>query len=34
MQGKGISALKVMLLRLRRKLGECVEERLASGGAV
>lgn len=33
-QGKGISALKVMLLRLRRKLGECVEERLATGGAV
>ncbi len=32
-QGKGISALKVMLLRLRRKLGECVEGRLATGGA-
>ncbi len=31
-QGKGISALKVMLLRLRRKLGECVERRLAGGG--
>ncbi len=34
MQGKGISALKVMLLRMRRKLGECVEGRLASGGTV
>ena len=34
MQGKGISALKVILLRLRRKLGECVEGRLANGGAV
>jgi len=33
-QGKGISAVKVMLLRLRRKLAECVEGRLASGGAV
>ncbi len=30
-QGKGISAIKVMLLRLRRKLGECVEGRLARG---
>ncbi len=33
-QGKGISALKVMLMRLRRKLGECVEGRLATGDAV
>jgi RNA polymerase sigma-70 factor, ECF subfamily len=33
-QGKAIGALKVMLLRLRRKLGECVEGRLARGGAV
>ncbi len=32
-QGKGISAIKVMLLRLRRKLGNCVEKRLLRGGA-
>jgi RNA polymerase sigma-70 factor, ECF subfamily len=31
---KGISAIKVMMLRLRRKLGKCVEERLARGGTV
>lgn len=31
--GKGISAIKVMLMRLRHKLGECVEGRLAKGGA-
>ena len=33
-QGKRISALKVMLLRVRRKLAECVERRLAGEGAV
>jgi RNA polymerase sigma-70 factor, ECF subfamily len=30
--GKGSSAVKVMLLRLRGKLRECIEERLAKGG--
>ncbi len=31
--GKGASALKVMLLRLRRKLRECIEGQVAKGGA-
>jgi RNA polymerase sigma-70 factor (ECF subfamily) len=31
--GKGASAVKVMLLRLRGKLRECIEGRLAKGGA-
>lgn len=30
--GKGASAVKVMLLRLRGKLRECIEGRLAKGG--
>jgi RNA polymerase sigma-70 factor, ECF subfamily len=30
--GKGPSAVKVMLLRLRGKLRECIEDRLAKGG--
>lgn len=30
--GKGPSAIKVMLLRLRGKLRECIEHRLAKGG--
>lgn len=30
--GKGASALKVMLLRIRGKLRECIEGRLAKGG--
>ena len=33
-QEKQISALKVMLLRARRKLAECVERRLVSRGAL
>lgn len=31
--GKGTSAVKVMLLRLRGKLRECIEGRMAEGGA-
>jgi RNA polymerase sigma-70 factor, ECF subfamily len=31
--GKGASAVKVMLLRLRGKLRECIEGRMAKGGA-
>jgi len=31
--GKGTSAVKVMLLRLRGKLRECIEGRMAKGGA-
>ena len=31
--GKGISAVKVMILRLRRKLGECIEGQMTKGGA-
>jgi RNA polymerase sigma-70 factor (ECF subfamily) len=31
--GKGTGAIKVMLLRLRGKLRECIEDRLAKGGA-
>lgn len=30
---RGLSAVKVMLLRLRRRLGECIEGQLAKGGA-
>ena len=30
--GKSLSAVKVMLLRLRGKLRECIEDRLAKGG--
>lgn len=30
--GKGVSAMKVMLLRLRGKLRECIEGRMAKGG--
>lgn len=29
---KGLSAAKVMLLRLRRKLGECIEKKMAEEG--
>ena len=28
---RGLSAIKVMLLRLRRRLGECIEGQLAKG---
>jgi RNA polymerase sigma-70 factor (ECF subfamily) len=31
--GKGASAVKVMLLRLRGKLRECIENRMMNGGA-
>ncbi len=31
--GKGASAVKVMLLRLRGKLRECIESRMMNGGA-
>ena len=31
---KGLSAVKVMLLRLRRKLGDCIEQKMARGDAV
>lgn len=34
LQGKGISAIKVTLLRLRQKLGNCIEARLVRGGTV
>jgi RNA polymerase sigma-70 factor (ECF subfamily) len=33
-QRKGTSALKVLLLRLRRKLGDCIQGRLARRGVV
>ena len=32
--GKGANAVKLMLLRLRGKLRECIEDRMAKGGAV
>ncbi|MEM7599956.1 MAG: sigma-70 family RNA polymerase sigma factor, partial [Verrucomicrobiota bacterium] len=31
--GKGLSSVKVMLLRLRRKLGECIEQKMTGEGA-
>lgn len=31
---RGLSAVKVMLMRLRRRLGECIETQLAKGNAV
>ena len=32
-EGRGESAIKVMLMRVRRSLGECIELKLAKGGA-
>ena len=33
LEGRGESAIKVMLMRVRRSLGECIELKLAKGGA-